>query len=77
MPDTAAAAPNSEAQSEPLERIGFQVSRQFKLAVDMAVLVRRSTLRRECTEALARHFGLASPGEVASAPGDATDGGVA
>ena len=76
MPDIAQAT-NTEAQSEPLERIGFQVSREFKQAVDMAVLLRRSTLRRECTEALARHFGLASPGEVASAPGDATDGGVA
>ena len=76
MPDIAQAT-NTEAQSEPLERIGFQVPRQFKAAVDMAVLLRRSTLRRECTEALARHFGLASPGAEATSPGDATDGGVA
>ena len=39
-----------------------QVPAEFKRAVDYAVLDRRSTLRRECTEAVAKHFGLAVPG---------------
>ena len=49
---------SQESQAEPLERISFQVSRQLKEAVDIAVVLRHSTLRRECTEAITRHFGL-------------------
>ncbi|HXI90488.1 MAG TPA: hypothetical protein VNH18_29465 [Bryobacteraceae bacterium] len=49
--------------SQPDIRVSFQVSEDFKLAIDLAVTKARTTLRDFCTRALAEKLGIPVPGE--------------
>ena len=54
------------AQPDALERVVFQVPATFKLAMDLEIARRRSTVRQEGTAALAQYLGIPLPGEPAA-----------
>jgi hypothetical protein len=56
-----------------MENIGFKADSKFKLAVDLAITKRRSTLRREATLALCERLGIAIPANFEEKPEESPD----
>lgn len=56
-----------DSTTQPDVRVSFQVSEDFKLAIDLAVTRERTTLRDFCTRALAEKLGIPVPAQEAAA----------